>query len=238
MNYNRIFDKIDEMVKTEYPKNYKVKVVFNQEKTFNGFTELTIELVDEDYNKVIYHKYLKEINLEIQKIGFSKYITNLKFFLGKIVRKIFSRGDLFWGSNDIANGSEQKGHRPYLIVSNNLNNNHSTLLTVVPITTQDKKRLPTHKTVMINDVKCTALCEQITCIRKIDLSKYIHSLTKEEFKEIEDGIKVQLALNDKKEAKNAEKTQKNQEKSGFFVRFFQKIKNLFKKEKENEEERN
>lgn len=238
MNYNRIFDKIDEMVKTEYQKNYKVKVVFNQEKTFNGFTELTIELVDEDYNKVVYHKYLKEINLEIQKIGFSKYITSLKFFLGKIVRKIFSRGDLFWGSNDIANGSEQKGHRPYLIVSNNLNNNHSTLLTVVPITTQDKKRLPTHKTVMINDVKCTALCEQITCIRKIDLSKYIHSLTKEEFKEIEDGIKVQLALNDKKEAKNAEKTQKNQEKSGFFVRFFQKIKNLFKKEKKNEEERN
>ena len=89
MNYNRIFDKFDEMVKTEYPKNYKVKVVFNQEKTFNGFTELTIELVDEDYNKVVYHKYLKEINLEIQKISFSKYITNLKFFLGKIVRKIF-----------------------------------------------------------------------------------------------------------------------------------------------------
>ena len=34
MNYNRIFDKIDEMVKNEYPKNYKVKVIFNQEKTF------------------------------------------------------------------------------------------------------------------------------------------------------------------------------------------------------------
>lgn len=65
MDYNRIFDKIDEMVKNEYPKNYKVKVIFNQEKTFNGFTELTIELVDEDYNKVVYHKYLKEINSEI-----------------------------------------------------------------------------------------------------------------------------------------------------------------------------
>lgn len=233
MNYNRIFDKIDEMVKNEYPKNYKVKVIFNQEKTFNGFTELTIELVDEDYNKVVYHKYLKEINSEIQKIGFSKYITNLKFFLGKIVRKIFSRGDLFWGSNDIANGSEQKGHRPYLIVSNNLNNNHSTLLTVVPITTQDKKYLPTHKTVMINDVKCTALCEQITCIQKTDLSKHIRSLTKDEFKDIEDGIKIQLALN----TKNIEKLQKNEEKpqkKGVFTKFFEKIKYLFKKEKKNE----
>lgn len=233
MDYNRIFDKIDEMVKNEYPKNYKVKVIFNQEKTFNGFTELTIELVDEDYNKVVYHKYLKEINSEIQKIGFSKYITNLKFFLGKIVRKIFSRGDLFWGSNDIANGSEQKGHRPYLIVSNNLNNNHSTLLTVVPITTQDKKYLPTHKTVMINDVKCTALCEQITCIQKTDLSKYIRSLTKDEFKDIEDGIKIQLALN----TKNIEKLQKNEEKpqkKGVFTKFFEKIKYLFKKEKKNE----
>ena len=233
MDYNRIFDKIDEMVKNEYPKNYKVKVIFNQEKTFNGFTELTIELVDEDYNKVVYHKYLKEINSEIQKIGFSKYITNLKFFLGKIVRKIFSRGDLFWGSNDIANGSEQKGHRPYLIVSNNLNNNHSTLLTVVPITTQDKKYLPTHKTVMINDVKCTALCEQITCIQKTDLSKYIRSLTKDEFKDIEDGIKIQLALN----TKNIEKLQKNEEKpqkKGVLTKFFEKIKYLFKEEKKNE----
>ena len=87
----------------------------------------------------------------------------------------------------------------------------------------NKKRLPTHKTVMINDVKCTAFCEQITCIRKIDLSKYIRSLTKEEFKEIEDGIKVQLALNDKKVAKNAEKTQKNQEQSKYLFSMFDEI---------------
>ena len=69
---------------------------------------------------------------------------------------------------------------------------------------------------MINDVKCTAFCEQITCIRKIDLSKYIRSLTKEEFKEIEDGIKVQLALNDKKVAKNAEKHKKIKKKANIY----------------------
>ena len=96
MNYNRIFDKIDEMVKNEYPKNYKVKVIFNQEKTFNGFTELTIELVDDKFaNIIVYHKSLKEINLQIQKKGIEKYLQSLKFFLGKIVRKIFSHGDIF-----------------------------------------------------------------------------------------------------------------------------------------------
>ena len=233
MDYNRIFDKIDEMVKNEYPKNYKVKVIFNQEKTFNGFTELTIELVDEDCNKVVYHKYLKEINSEIQKIGFSKYITNLKFFLGKIIKKIFSRGDIFWGNNEIANGSEQKGYRPFLIISNNMNNKYSPLLTVVPLTTQHKKDLPTHKTVKINDVECTALCEQITCVQKTDLTKYIRSLTKDEFKNIEDGIKIQLALNTKN-VKNLQKNEEKTHKKGVFTKFFEKIKYLFKKEKKNE----
>ena len=233
MDYKKIYEKVDEMVKTTYLKDYKVKVFFNQEKDFNGFTELTIELVDEDYNKVVYHKYLKEINLEIQKIGFPKYISNLKLFLGKIIRKMFSRGDIFWGSNEIANGSEQKGYRPFLIISNNMNNKYSPLLTVVPLTTQHKKNLPTHKTVMINDIQCTALCEQITCIQKTDLSKYIRSLTKDEFKDIEDGIKIQLALN----TKNIDKLQKNEEKiqkKGVLTKFFEKIKNLFKKEKKNE----
>ena len=232
MKYAEIFERIDEMIKSEFPKEFIVKSLSHQEGTFEWEANVTIEYTHTKYsNPVVYQKSLKEINTEIQNEGLKKYLLDLKLFLGKTIRKTFSRGDIFWGSNDIANGSEQKGHRPYLIISNNMNNNYSSLLTVVPITTQHKKDLPTHKIVVINDVQCTALCEQITCVQKIDLSKYIRSLTKDEFRDIEEGIKVQLALN----TKNTEKLQKNEEKTqkkGILTKFFEKIKNLFKKERD------
>lgn len=134
----------------------------------------------------------------------------------------YSRGDLFWGSNDIAYGSEQSGYRPYLIVSNNKNNNYSSLLTVVPLTTQEKKPLPTHTTVFINNVPCTILAEQLTCIRKIDVNKFIRQLTKEEMQEVEKCIKIQIAIYEEK--KQPEKVKKQ----SFFAKiiaFFNKKRN-------------
>ncbi len=133
----------------------------------------------------------------------------------------YSRGDLFWGSNDIAYGSEQQGHRPYLIVSNNKNNNYNTLLTVVPLTTQEKKPLPTHTIVYINGVPCTVLAEQLTCIRKIDVNKFIRQLTKEEMLEVEKCIKIQIAIYEGEKQKQPEKVKKQS--------FFAKIIAFFKK---------
>ena len=233
MQYKVIFEKIDDLIKQNFPNKFVVKITPAND--FKASSELSIETAPIKYdNDLIYHKTFEEINLEIQKIGFSKYINDLRLFLGKISKKVFSRGDLFWASNDNAKGSEQKGYRPYLIVSNNLNNNYSSLLTVVPITTQHKKDLPTHKTVMINDVQCTALCEQITCVEKSDMIKYIRSLTKDEFKDVEEGIKIQLALNTKN-TENMQKIAEKTKKKGVFVKFLEKIKKLFKKEKKNEE---
>ena len=233
MQYKVIFEKIDDLIKQNFPNKFVVKITPAND--FKASSELSIKTAPIKYgNDLIYHKTFEEINLEIQKIGFSKYINDLRLFLGKISKKVFSRGDLFWASNDNAKGSEQKGYRPYLIVSNNLNNNYSSLLTVVPITTQHKKDLPTHKTVMINDVQCTALCEQITCVEKSDMIKYIRSLTKDEFKDVEEGIKIQLALNTKN-TENMQKIAEKTKKKCVFVKFLEKIKNLFKKEKKNEE---
>lgn len=67
-------------------------------------------------------------------------------------------------------GSEQKGYRPCLIISNNLNNKYSNIVIIVPITSRDKKDLPMHyvlyndKYSFFNSKKNTVLTEQIRCI--------------------------------------------------------------------------
>lgn len=49
------------------------------------------------------------------------------------------------GKNTLARGSVQSGIRPVIILSNERNNRHSTVVAVVPLTSRDKKpELPTH----------------------------------------------------------------------------------------------
>ena len=69
----------------------------------------------------------------------------------------------------------QQGFRPVLIVSNDVANNVSPVVTVVPLTTQLKKPLPTH--VLLHgqglDHASTALCECIMTLDKCRLTKRI-----------------------------------------------------------------
>lgn len=56
------------------------------------------------------------------------------------------RGDIYIARLDKdAEGSLQSGNRPVLVVSNDMANKHSPVITVVPITSQmGKRKLPTH----------------------------------------------------------------------------------------------
>jgi mRNA interferase MazF len=47
--------------------------------------------------------------------------------------------------------SEQEGIRPALIISNNMGNKHSSLISVAPLTSKNKKPLPTHVNLTRND---------------------------------------------------------------------------------------
>lgn len=141
--------------------------------------------------------------------------------------KRFNRGDIWWGTNVDAHESTQSGSRPYIVVSNSANNRFGPNLTVVPVTTQDKRLLPTHCDVYINGVKCVALGEQVITLPKSDFNKFVRRLSLEEFSQIEQILKVQLGLNEKQE--NKEKLHPEAKKPNIFVRFFKKIGNLFKK---------
>ena len=70
------------------------------------------------------------------------------------------RGDIWYmesGYNTV--GSEQRPGRPAIVVSNDRNNEHSSTLEVVYLTTQPKHDLPTHVTIRSTNRESIALCE-------------------------------------------------------------------------------
>ena len=89
----------------------------------------------------------------------------------KLLMKI-RRGDILYVDLGVQyQGSMQGGMRPVVVVSNNRANKHSTVITVVPLSTKiyKKRSLPTH--VFISSYKTEeldqhsiVLCEQVTAL--------------------------------------------------------------------------
>ena len=79
------------------------------------------------------------------------------------MNKEIRRGDLYYAELDPIVGSEQAGTRPVLVVSNDVGNQYSPVIVIVPITSRrmGRKRLPTHVEVRIPELlknDSTALC--------------------------------------------------------------------------------
>lgn len=96
----------------------------------------------------------------------------------------FLRGQVWWcKENNKMNifPGIQAGERPVLIVSNDIGNTFSPILTVVPLTSQEKKDLPTHvkfynNITLKNNV---ILCEQIKTVPAEFLTSYLGTLKEE-----------------------------------------------------------
>lgn len=107
----------------------------------------------------------------------------------------YYRGDIVKASaSSMFDTSIQLGERPYLIVSNNYCNEHSPIITAIPLTSKSKKWLPTHHKFVMNGIANTALAEQITCISKSNITDYIDTIEDKDLKIIETKIKLQLGL--------------------------------------------
>lgn len=103
------------------------------------------------------------------------------------------------------NDSVQGGVRPVIVLSNNCCNNHSPVITVVPLSTKihSKKNLPTHVFVNANenyglDRHSIALCEQVTIlpIGKIIDSNY-GVLNDDVMDEITEAVQIQIGVFEK-----------------------------------------
>lgn len=122
----------------------------------------------------------------------------------------FKRGSVYLanlGEVTSKNGSLQGGIRPIVLVGNDLNNFHSSMITIVPLTTSKyKKKLPTH--VEINTINSkiekdsVALGEQIMVIPKNYIIKDtpLFTLSEDLLKKIDIAMMIQLGILDKKTA--------------------------------------
>lgn len=104
------------------------------------------------------------------------------------------RGNVYYVEHTNSTGSEQRGGRPAVVVSNDLANRFSPVIQVVFLTTRNKKNLPTHVPVINRGRNNTALCEQITSVDISRLGSFEGKLTPEEMRRIDRGLSISLGI--------------------------------------------
>lgn len=97
---------------------------------------------------------------------------------------------------NIPGDSLQSGSRPWLVVSNNSCNQSSPVITVVPLTTQNKITLPTHVEFESNGKQNTILCEQIRSlpVRLLENASYKWTMSESTMRLVDEALAVQLGI--------------------------------------------
>ena len=112
------------------------------------------------------------------------------------------RGDIFFINLGDSDGSNlQSGVRPVVVISNNVCNNFSSVISVVALTTKDKPELPTHVHLVPDNCnrltkKSTVLCEQIISISKDKLERRLGRVSQRNLVAINEALEKQLALDE------------------------------------------
>lgn len=107
------------------------------------------------------------------------------------------RGDIWLVDLPKGKGSEQEMIRPVFVIQNNIGNLHSPTVTILPLTSQNKKWMPTHATLYKTNCLIsisTVLAEQINTISKERFIEYIGKVNHSEIVLIENAILVQLGI--------------------------------------------
>jgi mRNA interferase MazF len=112
---------------------------------------------------------------------------------------VVKRGDIYYANLSPVVGSEQGGHRPVLVIQNDVGNKYSPTIIVVAITSQiSKAKLPTH--VEINakqsslEKDSVILLEQLRTIDKRRLKEKVSHLSEDIMSLVDEAIKVSLGL--------------------------------------------
>lgn len=115
------------------------------------------------------------------------------------------RGDILYVDLGVQyQGSIQGSMRPVVVVSNNMANKHSSVITVVPLSTKinKKRNLPTH--VFVSAYKSEgleqhsiALCEQVTALDYSRIIENMGKVDKDTLARITEAVQVQVGVFDK-----------------------------------------
>lgn len=107
------------------------------------------------------------------------------------------RGEVYWGNFDPTVGSEIKKTRPCLIISNNIANEFSSLVTVLPLTSQKLDKVYKHEVLVTNDPKLKngkVKVNQIRAFDKARIGKFITKLPNSIMAEVEKSLVLHLGL--------------------------------------------
>lgn len=114
---------------------------------------------------------------------------------------IVKRGDVYYANLSPVVGSEQGGHRPVLVVQNDVGNKYSPTVIVAAITSQiSKAKLPTH--VEINSKQfglekdSVILLEQMRTVDKRRLKEKVTHLNEDIMDKVDEGIRISVGLID------------------------------------------
>mgnify|MGYP003587482881 FL=1 len=114
---------------------------------------------------------------------------------------IVKRGDVYYANLSPVVGSEQGGHRPVLVIQNDVGNKYSPTVIVAAITSQiSKAKLPTH--VEINSKQfglekdSVILLEQMRTVDKRRLKEKVTHLNEDIMDKVDEGIRISVGLID------------------------------------------
>ena len=105
------------------------------------------------------------------------------------------RGQIWWWNCPTHNREHiQAGVRPVVVVSNDVCNSMSSVLTVLPVTSSVSRAYPQQVPVVFDHSVSIVLGDQITSIPKSELNQYICTLHDYQMEQIDKILKVQLGL--------------------------------------------
>ena len=112
--------------------------------------------------------------------------------------KTIKRGQIYYADLSPVKGSEQGGHRPVLIIQNDVGNKFAPTVIIAVITSRHTKaKLPTH--IWLN-AECglpkesMVECEQVRTIDKSRLKSFMGAVSDEVMNEIDKGLKISFGL--------------------------------------------
>jgi mRNA interferase MazF len=118
----------------------------------------------------------------------------------ELVPQLVRRGDVYLAGLSPAEGSEQSGQRPVVVVSRDAINASSPVVVVVPVADRaNKTRIyPSHVILKAGDgglaIESVALTEQVRAINKSRFINYVGHLAPRSVMALESALKITLDL--------------------------------------------
>ena len=115
------------------------------------------------------------------------------------MNRTYLRGEMYYADLGKGIGSEQEGHRPVVIIQNNVGNKHSPTVIVASISSRiaGKSKLPTHYYINAEDglrEPSVVLLEQIRTIDKKRLREKMGHLDEDMMGAVNDAIGISFGL--------------------------------------------